>query len=119
LSGTSDRVDGGDGLWDNSEVETDLDDLIVLDDSEVEGVIISEIDEGSLGHLGLEEGVVVLLREVDWLLSDADSFEKELEVESPLADVIVLREDIEVPALENEEVVVSWCLDVEVDSVVE
>ena len=59
----------------------------------------------TIWHLLLQEGVIVLLGQVDWLLSEADVIEERLEIECPLTDIVVLLEQIEVPGLDDEKIV--------------
>ena len=98
----------GDSLcaWDDSKVKTDLDLLAFLSvGSDEESIIVTEFHMSTIWHLLLQEGVIVLLGQVDWLLSEADVIEEGFEIECPLTDVVVLLEQIEIPGLDDEQIV--------------
>ena len=90
----------------DSKVKTDLDLLAFFSGcSDEESVIVTEFHMSTIWHLLLQEGVIVLLGQVDWLLSEADVIEERLEIECPLTDIVVLLEQIEVPGLDDEKIV--------------
>ena len=110
----------GDLSWHDSQVNSDLDRLAILVGRQDEGVVIAELERSARRHLLLEECIIVALVEDDLLLGQTHILEDLLEIESPLADIVVRLEEIEVPSLQDEQ---EWVLarrfHVEHDSVVE
>ena len=111
--------------WDDSEVDADLDVFSILFGDQEESAVIAELNVCAGGlHLFLQVCLVEHLGQLDGLLSETDVVEEWLQIECPLADVVILLEDIEVPGLEDQQVgillISLWtCLDVVENSVVE
>ena len=92
----------GDVGWHDAQVDADLDGLAILVGRQAETVVIAELERGARRHLLFEEGVVVGLVQDDLLLCETHVLEQSLQVERPLADVVVRLEQVEVPSLHDE-----------------
>ena len=90
------------GLREDAEVEADLDGLAVLVGGQQEGVVVAELERGARRHPLTEEGVVVALVEDDLVLGEAHVLEDLVQVEGPLADVVVRLKEVEVPRLQHQ-----------------
>lgn len=121
LASRADLFGLGDGAREDSQVDSDLDLLSVLDCRQQETIVlVSELERSARWHLFGEVRIVVLLVEDHWLLRQSHVLKDLLQVQRPLANVVVRLEEVEVPRLHDENHrVLSWGLDIEEDTPVE